>query len=281
MKRHFFIKAGLAIPALVAAVWFAHDFRSITMAPRERQPTSARPASPPPSPAGDFITGFHATASGKDCVRRDAGLAEIAGRWVGKNPREALEFARRLPAGEVRETFLRQLLVAWAEKDADAALSWSDQLENDAERLRSQATVCTELAKEKPRQALELAIGHGADEGIGDGLLENLTMQWADREPAPALEWVRQQPTGEWRDRLMARVVFVLAKSEPFNAACHVAEEMEPGPMQNEAIISVLHQWAMSDFPAARDWAETLPTGVLRERAMNELTGLRNSVRND
>lgn len=279
MKRVVF-KIGLAIPAIIMIVWFTHAQRPETSEPQEMQSTTASRASPHASPAGDFPTGFHAIARGEDRIRRDAGLAELAARWMGKNPLEALDFARQLPAGEVRETFLRQLLVTWAGKDIKAALSWSDQLENDSERKDARSILCVAFSEISGNsdQALELAIQHGAEEG-GDGLLENLTMQWAARETPAALEWARHQPAGEWRDRLMARVVFVLAKSDPFNAACHVAEEMEPGPMQNEAIISVLHQWAMSDFTAASDWAGTLPTGMLHDRAMNELAGLRSSVR--
>jgi hypothetical protein len=277
MKRVVF-KIGLVIPAIVVILWFTHGHGPETREPHG-QSISTNRASPHVSPAGDLLTGFHAIASDTDCVRRDAGLAEIAVRWVGRNACEALDFARQLPAGELRDTFLRQLLVAWAGKDVEAALSWSDQLENESEHKHARSVVCIAFSEISGNcdHALELAIQHGADEG-GDGLLENLAMQWAARETKAALEWVRQQPAGEWRDRLMARVAFVLAKSDPFNAACHVAEEMEPGPMQNEAIISVLHQWAMSDFTAASDWAGTLPTGVLRERAMNELTGLRSSV---
>ena len=261
-------------------VWLTHGHKPETSEPQENPFTSTSRASAHASLLGDFPTGFHAIVLGEDCVRRDGELAELAGRWMEKNPLEALDFARQLPAGEVRETFLRQLLVSWAGKDIQAALSWSDQLENEAERKYARSMLCVAFSEQsgKPDQALELALQHGAEEG-GDGLLENLTMQWAARETPAALEWTCHQPAGEWRDRLMARVVFVLAKSDPFNAACHVAKEMEPGPMQNEAAISVLHQWAMSDFTAASNWAETLPAGMLRDRAMNELTGLRGPVR--
>jgi hypothetical protein len=277
MKRAVF-KIGLAIPAIVVIVWFTHGHKPQTSGPQEQSVSSNR-TSPHVSAASGFLTGFHAIASDTDGVRRDAGLAELAGRWVGKDPGEALDFARQLPAGEVRDTFIRQLLVAWAGENVEAALSWSDQLENESEHKHVRSVICIAFAEisGKCDQALELAIQHGAEEG-GDGLLENLAMQWAARETKAPLEWVRQQPAGEWRDRLMARVAFVLAKSDPFNAACHVAEEMEPGPMQHEAVISVLHQWAKTDFAAASDWAGNLPTGPLQERAMNELTGSRSSV---
>ena len=279
MKR-ILLSGGTAISLIGMTVWFTHGHRPETSEPQETQSTSASRAAAHASSAGDFPTGFHAIARGEDHVHRDAELGELAARWMGKTPLEALDFARQLPAGEVRETFLRQLLVTWAGKDIQAALSWSDQLENEAERKYARSMLCVAFSEQsgKPDQALELALQHGAEEG-GDGLLENLTMQWAARETPAALEWACHQPAGEWRDRLMARVVFVLAKSDPFNAACHVAKEMEPGPMQNEAAISVLHQWAMSEFTAASDWAETLPVGMLRDRAMNELTGLRSPVR--
>lgn len=273
MKRVIF-RVGLAIPSIVAAGWFAHGPGSETTEPREMQATSARRTSPTSSPAGGFAAGFHAVTSDRDGVRRDAGLAEIAGRWIDRNPHEALDFARRLPTGEIRATFLRQLLVAWAGKDAASALSWSDQLKDESEHRHARSTICIELAKKDPRRALELAIGHGADEA-SDGLLENLTMQWADRETTATMEWVRSQPSAEWKERLVARVAYVLAKTDPCAAACRVAEDMTPGAEQNEAVISVVHQWALLDPEAAARWVGELPPGALQERAKNELAGIR------
>lgn len=268
-----------AIPVILTVVWFTHGHRTETSEPSETRTPSSNRAASHASPGGDLPGSFHTIAGDQDTIHRDADLAALARRWVGKDPREALDFARRLPPGEVRETFLRQLSVTWAGKDIKAALAWSDQLENESERRHVRSLMCIAFSETggNSGQALELAIEHGADEG-GDGLLENLTMQWATRETPAALEWARRQPAGEWSDRLMARVVFILAKSDPFHAACQVAEEMEPGPMQNEAMLSVLHQWAKSDLAAASDWAGNLPTGVLRDRAMNELAGLQNSV---
>jgi hypothetical protein len=92
---------------------------------------------------------------------------------------------------------------------------------------------------------------------------------------------VQSQPAGDLHDRLIARVAFALAGSAPFKAACYVAEKMQAGPIQNEAVISVLHQWAKTDIVGASDWAENLQDDVLRERATNELAGLRNSGKNE
>ena len=222
--------------------------------------------------ASDFSTRFHKTASEKDSIKRDAELLIIAGNWINANPEEALEFAHRMPSGEIRDTFLRQLLVAWAERDAAAAMAWTERLAETSERKADLATISTALATSDPRSALELAIQHGADEDETGGLLENLTMQWAERETSTALKWVSTQPNGEWHDRLIARVAFVLSKSDPRSAALHVTEEMEPGPIQDEAVISILHQWTMIDSESAARWVEGFTAGALRDRALGELT---------
>jgi hypothetical protein len=281
--KHVFCKVGLATVAIVAVTWFTHGFKSETIEPRKMPTTSVRRASPSASAAGDFISRFHAAASENDCIRRDAGLRAIAGRWIGANPEEALDFVRRLPGGATKDTFLRQLLVAWTERDAAAAMAWADRLPATAERRAAFTTVSTALATSDPRSALELAIRHGADEDETGGLLENLAMQWAERETSAALEWVGTQPNGEWRDRLIGRVAFILSKSDPCRAACHVAERMEPGPMQDEAAISVLHQWAMIDSESAARWVEGFTAGTLRERALGELAGwkIRNGNQDD
>ena len=182
-------------------------------------------------------------------------------------------FAFGLPPGEVRDIFLRQLCVGWARKDPEEALAWSDRLDDVADRRRICETICIAVAESDPRLALGLALRHGSDGEGGDGLLENLSAQWADREPAAALDWVKAQPGGEWHDRLMARVTFVLSKSDPYSAACRVVEEMEPGPAQTEAILSVLHRWIAVDPRAAADWVGDFPPGSLRERALGELAG--------
>jgi hypothetical protein len=180
MKRILF-GGVIAIPVIVTVVWFTHGRRPETSAPCEIRTPSDR-ASSHSSPGGDLPRRFHAIAGDQDPIRRDAGLAELAGRWVGKNPREALDFARRLPSGEAREIFLRQLSVTWAGKDIKAALAWSDQLGNESERRHVRSLMCIAFSEldGDSGQALELAIEHGADEG-GDGLLENLAMQWAAR----------------------------------------------------------------------------------------------------
>jgi hypothetical protein len=50
-----------------------------------------------------------------------------------------------------------------------------------------------------------------------------------------------------------------------------VVEKIPAGKAQTEAAIAVLHQWALSDLPAAGQWAARFPEGDLRSRAYSEL----------
>jgi len=133
---------------------------------------------------------------------------------------------------------------------------------------------CLELAERDPCEAVSLAINsHTSD--THPGLLENLVGQWATHDLQASHEWVLQQEVGEWRDKLMEHVAFVRSQADPVAAARIVTDEMTPGQTQTEAAIAVLHQWALRDLNAAAAWASAFPEGPLRQRAINEIEGLR------
>lgn len=190
------------------------------------------------------------------------------------DPARALAHAFTLGDRSERESRIRDLLSSWAARDADAALSWVSTLEDPAARRSARSTVCFAVAEKEPRQAVTLALVHGADEDDG-GLLECLTMQWFEKESQTVLDWAREQPPGEWRDRLLSRASFVLSKSDP-TAAAQLVSGLEPGKLQNEAAMAVLHQWALKDSSAALRWAEAFSEPTLRERALAEISNLRN-----
>jgi len=133
---------------------------------------------------------------------------------------------------------------------------------------------CLQLAERDPREGVILALNTYASD-THPGLLENLVGQWATQDLQASHEWVLQQAPGESRDVLMERVAFVCSQSDPVTAARIVTDEMTPGQWQTEAAIAVLHQWALRDLNAAAAWASAFPDGPLRQRAINEIEGLR------
>jgi hypothetical protein len=191
------------------------------------------------------------------------------------DPARALAHAFTLGERSERDNLVRDLLSAWALQDAEAALDWVASLEDPAVRRSARSTVCMAVAENSPRQAVSLALAHDADQGNDGGLLECLTMQWCEKECATVVDWANEQPPGEWRDRLLASASFVLSKSDPAKAA-HLVSGLEPGTIQDEAAMAVLHQWALKDADAALRWADAFPASPLRDRALAEISNLRN-----
>lgn len=168
---------------------------------------------------------------------------EIRG-WARQNPEEALTWLPSAPAGETRD------IVA--------------------------EIVCARVAESNPSKAVSLAESYS---GGCSNLLENLVHQWAERDELAATAYAMQKPSGEERDRLLSRVAFTRAKENPLDAAKLVAEWISPGEVQNEAAISVLHQWALRDPKAALAWAQLFREESLRDRALNELWNIFSPVR--
>ena len=221
-----------------------------------------------------------ALGGARTVLDRPAGAPEVKSRERSNgpagaaDPAESLARAFALGKSSERDVLVRELLSTWASRDAEAALDWVSSLEDAAARRTARAAVCLSLAEEDPRHAVTLALAHGADEDDDSGLLECLTMQWCEKESGAALDWALTQPRGEWQDRLVARASFVLSKSDPVRAGRLVAG-LEPGVLQEEAAMAVLHQWALQDPSAHSSAAEGFPEPALRERALAEISNLR------
>jgi len=170
-----------------------------------------------------------------------------AAEWVGQRAeivrrkaelQTALKAAGRIPDLERRNEALTALCYRWAELD--------------------------------PREALQLALSCRLDQAPG-AVVENLAQQWAAADLAAAREWIDAQPPSDFRSDLAARIGFLWAQTDAKAAAQYVLREITPGPVQEEAVISVLHQWAQQDAASALAWAQTFPSGDLRDRALHEV----------
>jgi hypothetical protein len=76
--------------------------------------------------------------------------------------------------------------------------------------------------------------------------------------------------------RLSWEAAYVMSQTDPASAANLVINQIPPGPSQNEAVMTVLNQWANQDLNAAATWVKGFPVGPLQERAVNELEGIAN-----
>lgn len=132
---------------------------------------------------------------------------------------------------------------------------------------------CLALAEQDPLAAMELALKNNltADD---PGLLTSLILQWATRDFDAAYAWTNTQEASAWRDNIRAYLAYLRAQTDPLAAARLVVSDISPGPARDEAMISVLHQWALRDSEAAKAWADSFSDDKLKKRALAEIEGL-------
>jgi hypothetical protein len=166
------------------------------------------------------------------------------------------------PVGDLRD---------WVARDPHAAVDWAVQQPAGENRDAVLVAACYEIANFNPTEAVALAEKHAL---TNHATLANLAGQWAQRDLRAAHAWVLAKPAGEERNELAARVGYVWSASEPAAAAEFVVREIPPGSVQTEAAISILHQWALRSFDDAAAWVELFPERPLKDRALNELSGI-------
>ena len=194
-----------------------------------------------------------------DLVLADGGSA-AARRWLDG-----------IPPGEKRETLLQSFEFAWFGTDPDAALAWAAHLRDADERSEALARMLIVQASSDPLRAVENA--QRLDATRDDGLLDNLVQTWAAQDLPAAQQWALALPPGESRDRSVARTALVQARSFPPDAARFAVAALPPGPVLDEAVVSIVHQWAMRAPAAAQAWVDTFSPGELRERTLREIAG--------
>ncbi len=191
---------------------------------------------------------------------------------IALDPAAAARLVEATTNEQGREELMRQLIQTWTTSDVTAAFAWAGQLADTNEQQRALIYATKQMAELDPAAAAATAarcLTDGQDTVMGD-----IALTWAGKDLAGALSWAASQPVGKQRDEIMARVAFVESSTAPETAADLVIDQIPPGPAQDEAAISVLHQWAIQDFASAKAWAELFPAGSLRDRVINELNTL-------
>jgi hypothetical protein len=171
-----------------------------------------------------------------------------------------------------RDERLRALR-AWASRDFPAALAWASAQPEGDDRRDALIAVCFGVGEKDPARGVQTAMTYGPGV-LGPGVMENLIQQWAAADLRSAYAWASNQPAGDQRASLLARIAFIWAQTAPAEAAQMVVTQLPAGGTQTEAVMTVLHQWALRDPAAALEWVRSFPETPLRTRAISELEGI-------
>ncbi len=212
-----------------------------------------------------------ALASPDESVRSHA-VEHLFAYFAKEDPAAARRIVESTGASSQRARLVQILAIALARADRRDALEWAAAIPDAVEREDATSVVLTEISMTEPSEAVRLRqdAGRAAD----DPVLENLVQRWAEKDLTEALQWADSLPPGEQRDRVHARAAFIQSQTSPESAANLIVNRMSSNQAQEEALISVLHQWAKLDVDSAERWIEKLPAGALQVRATAELNAI-------
>jgi hypothetical protein len=235
----------------------------------ERQTIAKRLSATPAGPivvVGEVVP---ATTSSNCCRIALQSLVTFSSRQAVTNTAITTESA------ELEKYAALRAFREFAAKDPESALAAAIKLPEGNERNQALAAVCFGLAQSNPADAVKMAKSLHLDEQPG-AIMENLVQQWAGTDLPSALDWANSQPAGEQRDGLTTRIAYVMSQNDPNDAAQLVINQIPSGPIQDDAVISVLNQWGNQDMIAAAVWVKSFPESQLQQRAISELEGIEN-----
>lgn len=160
----------------------------------------------------------------------------------------------------------------WARTFPSDALDWLETSPDSPQRVAVAEIVCPQLAQTNAVAAVKLAEKCLNDTNdAAQHLLGTMAQIWAAQDIQAATDWALAKPGGQLRDLLLQHITSAESKTDPFEAARLVAEQMSPGQFQNEAAVAVVYQWAQRDAAAALAWSESFLAGHLRDRVIKEV----------
>jgi len=275
MKTHNILcTLGLATICVVT-VWHSASHQSApSVAPGNGQTGHSRTArTHQETDPAELLAQIRNALASTDPADQTAVFSHLLAALVRADPQAAAHFAETIDPAGTRELILHRVAQLWAVRDAKAALEWAAKLPTPGERDALVTDVCLQLAERDPAEAMRVLGEQVAGENPHGGL-ETLAQRWAENDFTAARDWALSRPPGRRRDRFIARIAFQQAADSPLEAATLVAKEIPEGETQSEAVMGVLHQWAMRDPAAAAEWVELFPEGGLRTRAVSEIGGI-------
>jgi hypothetical protein len=180
-----------------------------------------------------------------DTPSRHRSLISLAHEWAGRDPREAMAFARGIQDQDGRSAFLTNVLERWtskdvekaaaeiaarlpeiengrgfqylltsavsllARKDVSKAIEWVSSLPEQHRSERAFSLAAQVWAETQPVDALEWCVANGVDasSSFSDAGRGSVVAEAMQWHPAETLRWIQAQPAGAMRDALLERAL--------------------------------------------------------------------------
>lgn len=115
---------------------------------------------------------------------------EVAASRIAEAPEDALFLAQDLPPGHKNDELLRHAAMEFAESDAERALAWIEEQEDEKTAHVLLSGVLVVLAKQDPGRAADLAVAGLTDGALRDRTLAEILVRWASSSPESAADFL-------------------------------------------------------------------------------------------
>jgi hypothetical protein len=190
-------------------------------------------------------------------------------RWTDVSPEKASAWLAALQPDR-QLALLDDVAIPWANSDPTNAMKWAESFPDDAARRQALAAVAGEAIRSQPLLALEIAVELPAGPQQVD-LVRRGAMQWTSEDAGSAVAWIKQIPADDLRNQAMSGAAIVWSASEPVAAANLALEELPPGRLLDDTVISIVERWAQQQPEAATGWADQFAAGPLRNAALENI----------
>ncbi len=208
-----------------------------------------------------------------DKQQRDA-LQAVMYSFVNQDPQAALVFAGRHP-GVLNDDDRERILESWVKRDPQPAMAAAVHEMAKSRNPELVRQTIEEWYKFEPAAAAQWASAH---EGAGSVVARAIILERRahDEPEAVVQEYAALQQTSA-DPRELVRLTSALADSlagKDVGAAREWAQNLPAGELRDRALQQVAGQWVKSDAPAASEWIRTLPAGQLRDGAARNLAAV-------
>jgi hypothetical protein len=179
--------------------------------------------------------------------------------WAARDPRHAAEVAAQYSRGYAAKGILGQIGKAWAESDPEGGMQFAATLPV-ASRAKLGAAIVGGWAEKNLDAAVSFTTAQ-TDVAFRTALAISLVEPWAKKDPSSALAWTQQNLRGEGRAEAVGDIVRTAAEKD-ITAAGELVIGMAPGDTQNSAAASLIEVWfnkGKDQRDAAIEWLANLP----------------------
>ena len=190
-------------------------------------------------------------------------LASVVESWAQRDASAALTFVSRIPESDRRQALLRSAFTGLASVDPERAWALLVEVESRSEREDVSYVVLMAMARKDGGRAAALALNRGGT-GRVDFHTQEIIGIWLETDSFGATAWLKSLPPGSQRNQLVSGLAIDLAKNHP-ETALELARFLPTGSLREQALQSALSQWALRDSEAVLKWANgKVDAGLVR-----------------